>query len=51
MKIPVLSDFRKEISKNYGVLLDNVGAALRYSKLNIFVRDKLVESFKYSKAL
>jgi len=29
MKIPVLSDFSKQISKDYGVLLNDLGAALR----------------------
>ena len=33
MKIPLLADLTKQIAKDYGVLLEDLGHTLRYVKL------------------
>ena len=41
MKYPLLSDFSKRISKNYGVLIPDAGKALR----GLFIIDPKVSMF------
>ena len=34
MNIPILSDLTKQISRDYGVLLEDAGISLRFLKIN-----------------
>lgn len=38
MKIPILSDLTKQVSRDYGVLLEDAGISLRY---NILLKMKI----------
>ena len=50
LKIPLLSDITKQISKDYGVLLEDMGFSLRYN-ISTYIYFILVSRYIYSLVL